>query len=385
MRVVDLFCGLGGSSAGAALAGWEVVGAADKCPRALETYRLNYPTHATRCLDLSDVARTRRWVEGLRPDAILASPPCQSYSTAGREGRDCALVHAVVSVAVAVGVSVLVVENVIPFLSGAPWRSARAELERAGYAVAVCRLKASHLGVPQKRRRAFCVCVRGGDPRAAAALERQAAALARDGRDACVHDALPHLRGRTYYLTGCYKDPSVHEADRPCMTLRTRCAACPGARYRAVPSDAGPVGDAHLFTIPELCALQGLDGYRWPPSFTRSARSRQIGNSVVPACMAWVLARTTPWVPASPGRTPESARVSHSGDARVDRSAGHSGNAKHSGGSPDDARVNQSVDSSVASVDSHVDSPVDSSVSPRAAPPREQNTAENAAENAAED
>ena len=288
MRVVDLFCGLGGSSAGVELAGGTLVGAADWCPRALAAYRLNHAGHAAVEMDLSDTEATLRWVRGRRPDVVVASPPCQSYSTAGHGRAGCDLAVSTSRVAIRAEAH-LILENVIPFLTGAAWRTARGELEAAGYSVAVLKIKASHLGVAQKRRRAFCVCVRGGSREAALQLERRAAALAQRP-DACVHDALPHLRGRTYFMLGCHRDASVHTADAPCKTLRTCCATRWGSGYVPKARDAGPVADAHLLTVPELCVLQGLGAdYRFPEGTSRSAKAKLIGNSVVPCCMAWVV------------------------------------------------------------------------------------------------
>ena len=103
MRVVDLFCGLGGSTRGARLAGHEVVGACDLCPMALETYRLNHGQHAVQ-MDVRDT-KALAWLRSLRPDCIVASPPCTSFSTAGCNRRDCNLALVTAQLAVQVKVS----------------------------------------------------------------------------------------------------------------------------------------------------------------------------------------------------------------------------------------------------------------------------------------
>ena len=72
MRIVDLFCGAGGTSEGAKVAGHTVVGAADWDEQALATYRLNHPGHAVR-MDLRDVDAAAAWLEALAPDCVLAS------------------------------------------------------------------------------------------------------------------------------------------------------------------------------------------------------------------------------------------------------------------------------------------------------------------------
>lgn len=78
MRVLDLFCGVGGASAGYAMAGCDVTG--------VDVVRQpNYPFRFV----LAD-ALTYVTEHGQDYDVIHASPPCQAYTalTAGRPNRD---------------------------------------------------------------------------------------------------------------------------------------------------------------------------------------------------------------------------------------------------------------------------------------------------------
>ena len=43
IRTLDLFCGAGGSSCGARMAGATIVGGTDAWDTAIETFKLNYP------------------------------------------------------------------------------------------------------------------------------------------------------------------------------------------------------------------------------------------------------------------------------------------------------------------------------------------------------
>jgi DNA (cytosine-5)-methyltransferase 1 len=71
-RLLDLFCGAGGASAGYAAAGWDVTGV-DLDPAALS----RYPFRAVRADAMQAIAGG---IELDAFDAIHASPPCQAYS-----------------------------------------------------------------------------------------------------------------------------------------------------------------------------------------------------------------------------------------------------------------------------------------------------------------
>lgn len=78
MRVLDLYCGVGGASAGYAQAGHDVTGVdISRQP--------NYPYRLIRADAISYAAR-----HGESYDVIHASPPCQAYTalTGGRPNRD---------------------------------------------------------------------------------------------------------------------------------------------------------------------------------------------------------------------------------------------------------------------------------------------------------
>ena len=82
MRVVDVFCGIGGFSEGARQAGHQVVMAIDSDEGALATHRANHPdcNHVLATLPggLPPLPRDAHW---------HASPPCQAVSQANRRVR----------------------------------------------------------------------------------------------------------------------------------------------------------------------------------------------------------------------------------------------------------------------------------------------------------
>jgi site-specific DNA-cytosine methylase len=81
MRILELFCGIGGLAAAVAGTDSRVVCAMDHDPTVLATYRSNHPEHqATRV----DLARITPWeLATIGADLWWLSPPCQPYSVRG--------------------------------------------------------------------------------------------------------------------------------------------------------------------------------------------------------------------------------------------------------------------------------------------------------------
>jgi len=113
MRAVDLFCGAGGMSAGLMDAGIEVVTALDHWAVAVNTYNRNIGEHAEPC-DLSVVEAASTGVGASAPDIIVAGPPCQDFSTAGKrvEGRQANLTVAFAEIVATCGPDFFLMENV---------------------------------------------------------------------------------------------------------------------------------------------------------------------------------------------------------------------------------------------------------------------------------
>lgn len=87
--VVDLFCGVGGLSLGAARAGFSVRGAVDVDAKALGSHHRNFPGTAHIGADIAKLTgRTlKRRLDLKEVDGIIGSPPCQGFSTIGRGDR----------------------------------------------------------------------------------------------------------------------------------------------------------------------------------------------------------------------------------------------------------------------------------------------------------
>lgn len=81
VTVTDLFCGAGGSSLGAELAGCELRLALNHWPRAIETHATNFQRADHDCNDISALTTARIYAYPFT-DILLASPECVNHSLA---------------------------------------------------------------------------------------------------------------------------------------------------------------------------------------------------------------------------------------------------------------------------------------------------------------
>ena len=88
--IVDLFCGCGGFSLGAELAGFRSLTAVDIDPVLQSGYRRNFPTSRTVQASVSDLdsGAWRHLIGSQRPDGIIGGPPCQGFSWIGKRRSD---------------------------------------------------------------------------------------------------------------------------------------------------------------------------------------------------------------------------------------------------------------------------------------------------------
>jgi DNA (cytosine-5)-methyltransferase 1 len=155
---IDMFSGAGLFSGGAAIAGMAPVFALDLSKDAVDSYNRN----------IAPVARVGSVLDVLElpaADVLLAGPPCQGFSTLGRRDptdirNDLAL--QVPRWAEMCGASVVVIENVPPFLQSRQWQLLAQTFKKMHYDVNVWELEATDFGSPQRRRRAFTVASRIG-------------------------------------------------------------------------------------------------------------------------------------------------------------------------------------------------------------------------------
>ena len=153
---LSLFSGCGGLDSGFHASGYRCIGAFDSDSLAVATYNQNFGDAQATALDL------RKWQSlstGLKPDVILAGPPCQGFSPIGefdsRDPRNTLLLVPIV-LGIRLLTPLIVIENV-PGVAmnrhSGIWRRAQHLLFRSGYHVRVAIVNAADLGIPQLRRR----------------------------------------------------------------------------------------------------------------------------------------------------------------------------------------------------------------------------------------
>ena len=303
-EVYDLFCGAGGFSAGAVLAGCRVAFACDSNPVALSTHIINHPDAEHRlctlpCEDLPLPTDGRRW-------HLHASPPCQAFSLAASSvNKGSSLRAATSSRQHAVDMVTWYLELAIH--SGATtWSMEQVATQHVVDLVEATRVRnrgkfdygvfdLSLLGVPQKRVRLIA-----GTPWMIRRLKRLSSAHRRRS----VADVIPdppgtHLRcsknhcarRRNYHAKGeerrwCYVKAGKWDGAKRITELAPT-VVCNGD-LRWVWRDANGTSHVRIINMRHYAALQTFPPHYRFHDLTHIAR-RQIGNSVPPLAARMLL------------------------------------------------------------------------------------------------
>lgn len=158
MPVVDLFCGCGGLSKGFELAGFDIIAGYDGWQSAVNCYNQNFEHEAHR-FDLNNVEEAIREIGLHDPSIIIGGPPCQEFSNAGRrqEGDLADLTYKFAQIIAGVAPEFFVMENVPRARESVAFSRARELYRQHNYGLTEVVLDASYFGVPQSRKRFFCI------------------------------------------------------------------------------------------------------------------------------------------------------------------------------------------------------------------------------------
>lgn len=236
IRLLDLFAGCGGLTAGFASTGrYDPVGAVEHDLHAAATYAHNFGDHVF----AGDI---ERWVEGSLPaaDVVVGGPPCQGFSALGKQNPDDprnGLWQHYVTVLERVRPAFFVIENVPQFLGSPEFDlligQSRSRGRLSGYRLEAYVLNAADYGTAQNRRRAVVFGRRKGVKEVGEPMRVPRRAL-RDVipswassavRDIDLPDSFVTFRGSR--VPGPFKLKNVHVTRRP--------TALSLARYRAIP------------------------------------------------------------------------------------------------------------------------------------------------------
>ncbi|MGR9315566.1 DNA cytosine methyltransferase [Rhizobium leguminosarum] len=164
LKVVSLFSGCGGLDTGFTQVGFEVLAAYEADARTTGVYNQNLTNVARRCV-LDESSNI-----GTDADVVLATPPCQGFSTAGGYQKNDPrndLLAVAAKLIVSANPRIAVIENVAALGNSRNrdvLKNAIETLSNSGFTVNFSVLEAERLGVPQRRRRMFIVARQGAAP-----------------------------------------------------------------------------------------------------------------------------------------------------------------------------------------------------------------------------
>lgn len=171
--VIDLFCGVGGFSYGFEMNNnFDVVLGADIWDVALKTFSINH--HATTLIkdDIRDIDIGFRENLANKIDIIIAGPPCQGFSMAGKRDindKRNTLFEEVVKIANVLQPKFVILENVVGLLSMTNTKGELIkdiivqEFKKIGYKIDYKILNAADYGVPQVRKRVIFIATKNYD------------------------------------------------------------------------------------------------------------------------------------------------------------------------------------------------------------------------------
>lgn len=233
-NAISTFSGGGGSSTGYRMAGFRILWASEFIDSARETYAANKAPYTV--LDGRDIRQVKAedilHAIGMKPgelDLFDGSPPCASFSTAGKREagwgkvkkysdkaqRTDDLFFEFSRLVRGVQPKTFVAENVSGLVKGTAkgyFIEIMKELKSCGYRVGCKVLDAQWLGVPQMRQRTIFVGVRedlGIDPAHPKPLPYQYT----------VRDALPHVSKAVHDTSGLYGAGDVTDRPSPAITV----------------------------------------------------------------------------------------------------------------------------------------------------------------------
>lgn len=277
-KAVDLFAGCGGLSLGFQNAGVDVKAAFELWDVAANCYEKNF-SHPVHRVDLSDTDTAVKLIESYAPDMIIGGPPCQDFSFAGKrvEAERASLTKAFASIVCTVKPLYFVMENVDRAAKSNTFAEARKLYKSSGYGLTEVVLDASKCGVPQKRKRFFCIGILNGEDDAVWDVIQSGMSE----KPMTLRDYYGDELGFEYYYRHPrnYSRRGIFSIDEPAPTMRGVNRPVPGG-YPGHPKDACKLNSSvRALTTAERALIQTFPkDFVWVGNKTDT--EQMIGNAV---------------------------------------------------------------------------------------------------------
>ena len=278
MKAVDLFAGCGGMSLGFQNAGFNIVAAFEFWDIAAECYEKNF-SHPVFRTDLSDVDLAVKQISVFSPDLIIGGPPCQDFSHAGKriESSRASLTESYAKIVSNIHPKYFVMENVDRAEKSHAFEKARIVFKNAGYGLTQMVLDASKCGVPQKRKRFFCIGALGKEDD----FMRSILVNGIQSKETTLRDYFGDTLDFEFYYRHPrnYNRRAVFSIDEPAPTMRGVNRPVPKG-YPGHPNDACPISDnIRALTTLERSLIQTFPAtFKWCGNKTEM--EQMIGNAV---------------------------------------------------------------------------------------------------------
>lgn len=278
LKAVDLFSGCGGLSLGFQNAGIDIRAAFENWEVAAKCYELNF-NHPVYRTDLSDTKNAIKLIKSLNPDLIIGGPPCQDFSYAGKriEANRASLTTSFAKIVCTINPQYFVMENVDRAQKSNAYATARELFKKANYGLTEVVLDASLCGVPQKRKRFFCIGILNATDNILSEIIKSNLS----SKPMTVRDYYGDTLGFEYYYRHPrnYSRRAIFSIDEPAPTMRGVNRPVPKG-YPGHPNDACPLNDSlHALTTYERALFQTFPAsFKWEGNKTDT--EQMIGNAV---------------------------------------------------------------------------------------------------------
>lgn len=289
INTIDLFSGCGGMSLGFQNAGAKISAAFEFWDTAAECYEENFK-HPVFRIDLSKTEDVVKIIRPLKPSLIIGGPPCQDFSHAGKriEATRANLTESYAKIIDCIRPDYFVMENVDRTRNSNAYLSARNIFKKAGYGLTEVVLDASKCGVPQKRKRFFCLGIlQGNDNELIQQIEKKLS-----DKPMTIRDYFKDTLNIDYYYRHPrnYNRRGIFSINEPAPTIRGVNRPVPRG-YPGHPNDAGPLDEK----LRPLTTLERAQVQTFPRTFkwtgSKTDMEQMIGNAV-PVKLAEFIAST---------------------------------------------------------------------------------------------